>query len=723
MVKVVKSTEPEGVLQQVFGFSSFRSYQKEIIQSVSDEKDVLAIMPTGGGKSLCYQVPAMMNEGTTIVVSPLIALMKDQVDALRKHGVKAGFLNSYLTSSQQQKVMQRLRDGDFKLLYVAPERLFYNDEEFMQQLAEIKISLFAIDEAHCISQWGHDFRPEYMKLSRLKELFPQTPVIALTATADQQTRRDIVHKLNFQKPDRYIASFNRPNIHYFVESKNKSFERLVDFVSKRKGNSGIVYVLSRKKAESTAEYLQDYGFSALPYHAGLERDQRSEHQDKFLKDEVDIIVATIAFGMGIDKPDVRFVVHLDLPKNIESYYQETGRAGRDGLKSEALLFFGYGDVNKLRDFIRIDDNPEQTAVMEKKLEMMADFCRTQSCRRKFLMNYFGEDHPDSCGSCDVCLDEKSTFDGTVIAQKAMSAVARLEQRFGMNYVIDILKGSHSEKVREQHKKLKTFGAGSDLTKEDWQFYLRQLIDFGYLKREGDPYPLLKLTDKSRDVLKGEAAVELVSSTTRLEAESDEPDHEPDLFNRLKYIRKQMAQEEDVAPYMIFSDATLMELATYLPQSREELPKINGFGAKKLEQYGDKFLGIVINYCKSNNLETRMHLKQERKPRIQRKDRKRTSTTEEKTIELFKKGYSPDEIVTERGLAQGTIHEHLARGIYLGKIDITQLLPEDRVKAIAEAFKKAGTEKLTPAKEILGTDYTFEELKLVRGYLSKENGGN
>lgn len=716
MVELKKSTQPEAVLQQVFGFSSFREYQKDAVEAILQDQDVLNIMPTGGGKSICYQLPAVMKEGTAIVVSPLIALMKDQVDALRYNGVKAGFLNSYLTSAQQQKVIHRFREGDFKLLYVAPERLFYNEEEFLNVIAEQKVSLFAIDEAHCISHWGHDFRPEYMKLARLKERFPETPVIALTATADQQTRRDIAQKLNLQNPLKLLAGFNRPNIHYYVEDKQGSYDRLLDFLSDKEGQSGIVYVLSRNKAESVAQFLRDNNFKALHYHAGLPREDRNHHQDLFLKDEVDVVVATIAFGMGIDKPDVRYVVHMDLPKNIESYYQETGRAGRDGLTSEALLFFNYGDVQKLKNFIRIDDNPEQSAIMEDKLNKMAEFCSSQVCRRKFLLNYFGEDHPDYCGKCDICLDEKSTFDGTVLAQKALSAVARLEERFGINYIVDFLKGSQSSKVFNSHKRMKTFGVGSELTKDDWKYYIKQLVDFGYLKREQDNgYPLLKLTDNSHDVLRGETTVWLVSSTTRYEAEKDEPEHEPDLFKKLKNLRYKLAKEQDIPAYMIFSDATLMELATYLPRSWDDLQKISGFGHKKLEEYGKIFLKVVDGYCRDNNIPSRVHLKSQTSKQPARTVYSRgISSTSAQSIALYKEGLSPEAIASQRGRAIGTIYKHLSQAIYHREIDIEGLVDPERITAIEQAFEKHGTSRLSPVKEELGEEYSYNELKLVRG---------
>ena len=596
---------PLEVLKNRFGYTTFRDTQEEIIQTVLSGRDAFVLMPTGGGKSLCYQIPALILDGVTVVVSPLIALMKDQVDALRVNGISAAYLNSTLAAQEQRAIYDRLRSRDIKLLYVAPERLFSNDETSLSFLRQVGVAMFAIDEAHCVSQWGHDFRPEYFQLARLKEVFPETPILALTATADQLTRTDIVEKLALVNPRVFISGFNRANIHYFVQSKRGSYDQLIEYLGKHRGESGIVYALSRQSVETLSAHLAMDGFSAKPYHAGLDREIRERHQESFQKDETEIIVATIAFGMGINKSNVRFVVHMDLPKNIESYYQETGRAGRDGLLSEAVLFYSSGDVAKLKHFATVEDNPEQTRIMLRKLAQMADFCETRSCRRRYLLNYFGEEAPDTCGSCDVCLTEYQTFDGTIIAQKALSAVVRLGERFGISYVTDFLRGSKSEKIRKEHKGLKTYGIGADVSRADWLRYIKDLVALGYLRQLGDQYPVLGLTGKSAAVLKGTATVMLVASQVTKEVVSEIPAYEEVLFVQLKNLRRDIAEKEHVPAHIVFSDATLLELATYLPTSVGELQRISGFGEVKINRYGELFLQAVAVYCQEHALASRM----------------------------------------------------------------------------------------------------------------------
>ena len=436
--------QAQQILKHKFGYDSFRLEQQNAIEHILQRKDCLVLMPTGGGKSICYQIPALMFEGLTLVVSPLISLMKDQVDALRENGISAAYLNSSQGSSEQSQIMRSALSGHIKLLYVAPERLLQQGDGFLNFLRDANVSLFAIDEAHCISSWGHDFRPEYMQLAKLKHIFPTVPIVALTATADKLVRKDILEKLELHQPATFISSFNRSNIRYYVEAKKNFYPKLMEFLMEKKEESGIIYCLSRAGTESLAKDLREDGFNALAYHAGIEKGAREKAQEKFIRDEVKIIVATIAFGMGIDKPNVRFVVHADLPKNIEGYYQETGRAGRDGLQSEAVLYFSMADVIKMKSFVKIDDNPEQTQILTRKLDQMARFAQLTTCRRKYLLNYFDEQAPEHCGSCDVCLSKYDLIDATVIAQKALSAVFRLNQSFGMNYVIDFLRGSKSE---------------------------------------------------------------------------------------------------------------------------------------------------------------------------------------------------------------------------------------------------------------------------------------
>ncbi|MCA1637674.1 MAG: DNA helicase RecQ, partial [Acidobacteria bacterium] len=567
-MNIVRAKE---ILKQQFGYDSFRMNQKQAIETVLEKKDCVVLMPTGGGKSLCYQIPALMLDGLTVVISPLIALMKDQVEALRNNGVEAAFLNSTQTAAEQTEVFRAIRNAKLKLLYIAPERLLQTGDQFIDFLKSVKVSLFAIDEAHCISSWGHDFRPEYMQLAKLKIHFPDVPLIALTATADKLVRKDIIERLNIKNAALFASSFNRPNIFYTVEPKRNSFARLLEYLENRRDESGIVYCLSRSSAESLAKDLRDEGFDALPYHAGLDKETRDKHQELFLKDEVKIIVATIAFGMGIDKSNVRFVVHLDLPKNIESYYQETGRAGRDGLQSEALLFFSWGDVNKLKGFAEVENNQTQTEIMLKKLKLMGEFGDLKTCRRRFLLNYFSEELPEDCGNCDNCNTEFERFDGTIIAQKALSAVYRTGQRFGMSYLIGFLRGSQAKTIRDEHKNLKTYGVGADISKNNWFDYFKDLISQGFLAQTEGQYPTIVLTEKSEAVLRGNERVDLIKVTIKEDKKASlvsaiSHPYLKDLFNDLKQVRTAFAKSENVPPYVVFSDATLVEMATYLPQT-------------------------------------------------------------------------------------------------------------------------------------------------------------
>lgn len=702
-------------LQQHFGFSKFRPNQEKIIRSILEGKDVMALMPTGGGKSLCYQLPALVQEGLTVVISPLIALMKDQVDALKLANIPAAYLNSTISPSEQQEITKQINQGTLKLLYLSPERLFGNEHAFLNFLKTKNISLFAIDEAHCISQWGHDFRPEYRQLNQLKSQFSKTPILALTATADEITQKDILERLQFPDPQVFISSFNRPNIHYYVHSKKNYYEDIIEYLKEHPNDSGIIYTLSRKSTERLSADLREDGFSALPYHAGLPRKTRDHNQEVFLRDDVNIIVATIAFGMGIDKSNVRFVMHADLPKNIEGYYQETGRAGRDGLKSDAILFFGWGDVQKLKYFTKLEDNPEQTKVLEDKLDQMVRFSTTRTCRRKFLLNYFNEETEPTCGSCDVCLSTHEKWDATIPSQKLLSAVVRLKEGFGMNYVIDFLRGSKSEKIREWHKDLKTYGVGKDISKEDWKDYSRQLIDQKYLKQEGE-FPVLQLTDRSMEVLHGKEKVYLfeadkttISHTENQIDNSLELDREEALFQKLRQVRKQIADEENVPAFVIFSDATLTELSQYFPQNKEDLERIAGFGEVKIEKYGEVFLKVILSYCEENQLESRID---EKKIKPKRKKRKpKTSNSKKESFRLFQEGKSIEEIAEIRGYVPTTIESHLAYFVEKGALEVNKLVDPEKIPTLEKAIKEHFEGQLKPVKEALGDDYSYGEIRI------------
>ena len=589
------------ILQSVFGYGTFRPYQEEIIATLVGGDDAFVLMPTGGGKSLCYQIPALCRPGVGIVVSPLISLMKDQVDALRANGVRAAFYNSSLKSAEARQVLAKLHAGELDLLYLAPERLL--SEEFLARLQEIPIALFAIDEAHCVSQWGHDFRPEYIQLGRLRRDFPGIPLLALTATADPQTRGDILARLQLRQAKVFIAGFDRPNIRYHVVDKQKPFTQLQAFLKGRRGEAGIVYALSRKRVEEVATKLAATGLQAAAYHAGLADAERRRVQEAFLRDDLQIVVATVAFGMGIDKPNVRFVVHYDLPKTIESYYQETGRAGRDGLPSEALLLFGYGDVAIARGLIEQGGNAEQKRVELHKLSAMVGFAEAQNCRRRVLLGYFGEHLAADCGNCDVCASPPESYDATIDAQKALSCVYRVGQRFGVGHVVEVLRGAQSQRIQELgHDRLSTYGLGADHPAEAWSGLIRQLIHLGYLRQDVANYSVLKLTEAARPLLRGEAQLTLARPRLKVAAQKKTPrkvaadlDYDAALFDNLRVLRKRLADDAGVPPYVIFSDVTLVEMAAYLPESPQALLGITGVGKLKLQKFGGEFLEEVRSY--------------------------------------------------------------------------------------------------------------------------------
>ncbi|MDE0419361.1 MAG: DNA helicase RecQ [Gammaproteobacteria bacterium] len=598
-------------LRDVFGYDAFRSGQEAVIGAVLDGRDCLVLMPTGGGKSLCYQIPAMVRPGTGVVVSPLIALMQDQVAALRQMGVAAAFLNSTLPWFEQTEIANRVGKGDLDLLYLAPERLL--QEDTLALLERSPINLFAIDEAHCVSQWGHDFRQDYLGLHVLAARFPSIPRMALTATADARTRSEIVSRLKLTKPARFVSGFDRPNIRYSVGIKTNANVQLLDFLDERRGQAGIVYCLSRRKTEATAELLRGAGHHALPYHAGLPNGLRAEHQDRFLRDDGVVIVATIAFGMGIDKPDVRFVAHVDLPKSIEAYYQETGRAGRDDEPADAWMIYGLQDVVRLRQMLDESDADERHKRIERtKLDALLGWCEVTTCRRSTLLRYFGDDPPPTCGNCDVCLAPPKTWDGTVPAQKLMSCIVRTGQRFGAGHVIDVLRGKDTAKVRQhRHERLSTYGIGDDLADNQWRSVLRQLVAGGYVRSDPARYNALTLTPISRPLLRGEVTLTL-REETRIAKRERAPAKDRDegfeiaagdtaLWEALRETRRQIAEAAGLPPYVVFHDTTLKELVRLRPDSAQAMLRVHGVGQAKLERYGEAFLAVIAAHPPEDSL--------------------------------------------------------------------------------------------------------------------------
>jgi ATP-dependent DNA helicase RecQ len=606
-----ESSELRVALKRHFGFESFRPLQEEIVRDALAGKDVFALLPTGGGKSLCFQLPALMRPGLTVVVSPLISLMKDQVDALQASGIAATFLNSALVSGEARTRLRGLHQRQFSLLYVAPERLMLDG--FLEDLKSWNVSLIAVDEAHCISEWGHDFRPEYRQLANLREHFPATPVMALTATATERVRGDIVKHLQLREPSCYVASFNRPNLTYRVVPKSKPFDQVLQFARGRPNESGIVYCASRKSADSVAERLGASGISARPYHAGLTSEERAKNQESFLRDETRVIAATIAFGMGINKSNVRFVIHYDLPKNIEGYYQETGRAGRDGLPSECLLLFSSGDVVKQTAFIEEKPSPQEQKIAREQLQKMVHFAECSTCRRVALLRYFDEEWPaGSCGGCDNCLEPRDTFDGTIAAQKFLSCVLRIRQKngfgFGLGHIADVLIGADTEPVRKwNHEQLSTFGVGTELKRTEWQAVGRELIRLGFLRQAPEKFAVVEITPEGTALLRERQPVTLTKTSaippkksrgTRGQIACDE-----ELFEQLRILRRKIADERDVPAYVIFSDVALREMARNYPTTETEFSRIAGVGQQKLRDFAEPFTAAVREYLSSHARQT------------------------------------------------------------------------------------------------------------------------
>ena len=586
------------ILQQTFGYPSFRGPQETIIQTIVEGNDALVLMPTGGGKSLCYQIPALVKPGCGVVISPLIALMQDQVNAMRELGVRASFLNSTLDATTAAEVERALIEGELDLLYIAPERL--TQSRTLDLLKRCEIALFAIDEAHCVSQWGHDFRADYLQLSLLHEQFPDVPRIALTATADEQTRLEIAARLQLEDAARFVVGFDRPNIRYRIGLKHNARQQLLAFLKAEHPNdAGIVYCLSRKKTEETASWLATQGFTALPYHAGLPAEERAAHQARFLREESVVMVATIAFGMGIDKPDVRFVAHLDLPKTVEAYYQETGRAGRDGAPANAWMIYGLQDVIKLRQMMQDSQGSEQHKRIEQhRLNAMLSLCEITSCRRQALLGYFGETHPEPCGNCDSCLEPAQTWDATEACRMALSAVARTGERFGVNHLIDVLKGKETDKIWQfDHHHLPTFGVGDALDNNQWRSVFRQLVGRGYLSVDLQGFGALKLQEKCRPLLRGECDIALRLDQKQKVAKRQTKTPLPDdinvaLWEALRNCRRELAEEQSVPPYVIFHDSTLVEMCSMAPKTLDAFSKLSGVGERKLMKYGEAFIAAI-----------------------------------------------------------------------------------------------------------------------------------
>ena len=681
----------------------------------------MVLMPTGGGKSLCYQLPAVLFSGVTIVVSPLIALMKDQVDGLLAHGIAAGFINSSLTASQINRVQQMTRDGAFKILYVAPERLALPG--FKDFLGSVDVSLFAIDEAHCISEWGHEFRPDYRNLRTLRQDFPTVPIVALTATATEQVRRDIVNQLGLGQAQVFISSFNRPNLNYAVQPKRKSFDQLLTLLNKHKNEPVIIYRFSRNSTEELVDDLAEEGFNALAYHAGLGPEVRRETQEKFIRDKVPIIVATIAFGMGIDKPDVRMVVHYDLPKTLEGYYQETGRAGRDGLPSDCVLFFSNQDRLKQEYFIRqiLDQAERENA--EKKLRQVIEFAELWNCRRKYLIEYLGEGWSEtSCDGCDNCTTTRETTDATEISQKILSAVIRTGNRFGARHVADVLLGKRTKQIeRWQHDDLTVFGIASGVTSDELLHWIDALLERRFLEKDKGKYPTLATTNEGREFLTSGGRLELTApkrdaeSPTRSVREESTPSN-PELFEQLRELRKQIADERSVPPYVIFSNAALMEMSRRIPRTLEAFGSISGVGRVKLEQFSGPFLEVIQDYALANGIaETEVAVQRTNRPRERARRRDQISATLNETKELISRKMSVGEIAKHRGLTGNTILNHIVRIVDGGEnLDLAHMMPSaDRVANIKAAFRQTDGVLLSPVRELLGEDYSYEELGLVR----------
>ena len=667
--------QAQRVLKDIFGYDSFRGRQGDIIERVAKGGDALVLMPTGGGKSLCFQVPALLRDGLAVVVSPLIALMDDQVATLEELGVAAAALNSTLSADQQRELANRIKRGEVKMLYLAPERLV--QPRMMAFLQSLDIALFAIDEAHCVSQWGHDFRPEYLQLGQLAEMFPHVPRIALTATADKRTREEIVTRLHLQEAERFLSSFDRPNIFYRIVPKEQPRKQLLAFLSERRSDAGIVYCLSRKKVDEVAKFLCDQGFPALPYHAGLPSETRAANQKRFLNEEGLIMVATIAFGMGIDKSNVRFVAHLDLPKSLEAYYQETGRAGRDGLPADAWMAYGLQDVVMLKQMLQNSEGDERHKRLEHhKLDAMLSLCEETRCRRQTLLAYFDEEMPQPCGHCDNCVDGVQTWDATEPARQALSAIYRTGQRYGTGHLIDVLLGRDNEKVRSfGHQHLSVFGVGKDRAEGEWRTLFRQLVARGLADIDIEGYGGLRLSDSCRPLLRGEVTLELrreLKPQTTVKSSSASPasqlvrGEEREQWEALRALRRKLAEEHGVPPYVIFPDSTLLEMLRSQPTSLSDMAKVSGIGARKLERYGEAFLEVLGGQAET--------------PKV-------VADIRHELISLARAGMTPMQIAGQLQCSEKNVYTMLAEAIGRQELSLEQALdlPEELMEEVQDAF--------------------------------------
>jgi ATP-dependent DNA helicase RecQ len=705
-------------LRSTFGYASFRPLQEEIVHASLDGRDVFVLMPTGGGKSLCYQLPALLIDGITVVVSPLIALMKDQVDALRALGVAATFVNSSLDPAEVGRRQASIARGEVKLLYVAPERLMLPG--FLRLLEAARVARIAVDEAHCISEWGHDFRPEYRELRRLRDAFPDVPLGAYTATATKRVQVDIIAQLGLRAPSTFRRSFNRPNLYYEVRPKRNAEEQLLAYLRGRHDASGIIYCQSRSGADALAQRLTRHGFSATSYHAGLEADDRRERQEAFIRDDVRIVVATIAFGMGIDKPDVRFVVHYDLPKNLEGYYQESGRAGRDGDSADCILFYSAGDAIKQRHFIDEKPTEAERRVAREQLRRMGDWAESATCRRRLLLAYFDETFEgQEAPCCDVCDAPSELLDFTEPARMFMSCAKRTGERFGSGHLIDVLRGSQAEKVlRNRHDRVSTYGIGRDRSVDEWRHLFQQLRHAGYVAVDEERFGAVVVTAKGRGALLGTETVLLAAPRREVRAAAADSllGDAAALFERLRALRKQLADERRVPPYVVFSDATLRQLAAERPRTPVQLLRINGIGERKAADYGGAFLGLIAEFAprSENGPVTALPTP----PRRKRADD--VGESARLTLAMFQEGQSLEEIVGARRLAPSTIEGHLAEAIEAGEgIDLTRLIPDTaRRRAIEQAIARCGDALLAPIRTYLGEDYSYAEIRFVRAALRR-----